>query len=275
MGTMLQEAGLDDGGAAELWNVERPDVVVGILDQYAVGGLPAPHHQHVRRQPAAAGDARPRGPRGRAERGGGRAWPATVADAHPGTYVARRRRPVRRPDGAHGHAHARGRRRAVLRADRRPRRRRCRRHPDRDHERPAEVEAAVTAARPSPRAARRRDDELRHQPPHDDGRHAGAGRRRPSAPWVPTSSAPTAAAASDEMRVDRGPDGRQPPRGHPADHAVERRPARPHRGRVPLHRDPRRDGRLRQEMRDAGIDVVGACCGSSPAHIAAISAAIA
>ena len=30
-----------------------------------------------------------------------------------------------------------------------------------------------------------------------------------------------------------------------------------------------------QEMRDAGIDVVGACCGSSPAHIAAISAAIA
>ena len=28
MGTMLQEAGLTDGGAPELWNVERPDVVL-------------------------------------------------------------------------------------------------------------------------------------------------------------------------------------------------------------------------------------------------------
>jgi 5-methyltetrahydrofolate--homocysteine methyltransferase len=38
MGTMLQEAGLDDGGAPELWNVERPDVIEGILDAYAEAG---------------------------------------------------------------------------------------------------------------------------------------------------------------------------------------------------------------------------------------------
>jgi 5-methyltetrahydrofolate--homocysteine methyltransferase len=38
MGTMLQEAGLDDGGAPELWNVERPDVIEGILEAYAAAG---------------------------------------------------------------------------------------------------------------------------------------------------------------------------------------------------------------------------------------------
>ena len=27
MGTMLQAAGLDDGGAPELWNVEQPDII--------------------------------------------------------------------------------------------------------------------------------------------------------------------------------------------------------------------------------------------------------
>jgi 5-methyltetrahydrofolate--homocysteine methyltransferase len=38
MGTMLQEAGLDDGGASELWNVERPDPVAEILAGYAESG---------------------------------------------------------------------------------------------------------------------------------------------------------------------------------------------------------------------------------------------
>ena len=38
MGTMLQEAGLDDGGAPELWNVERPEAVAAILQAYADAG---------------------------------------------------------------------------------------------------------------------------------------------------------------------------------------------------------------------------------------------
>ena len=38
MGTMLQEVGLDDGGASELWNVERPDPVAEILAGYAESG---------------------------------------------------------------------------------------------------------------------------------------------------------------------------------------------------------------------------------------------
>ena len=38
MGTMLQESGLTDGGAPELWNVEQPDKVAEILDQYAKNG---------------------------------------------------------------------------------------------------------------------------------------------------------------------------------------------------------------------------------------------
>ena len=38
MGTMLQDAGLIDGGAPELWNVEHADKVADILDQYAQNG---------------------------------------------------------------------------------------------------------------------------------------------------------------------------------------------------------------------------------------------
>lgn len=38
MGTMLQNAGLDDGGAPELWNVEKTDVIERILTEYADAG---------------------------------------------------------------------------------------------------------------------------------------------------------------------------------------------------------------------------------------------
>jgi len=38
MGTVLQESGLIDGGAPELWNVEKPEVIEDILEQYAVAG---------------------------------------------------------------------------------------------------------------------------------------------------------------------------------------------------------------------------------------------
>ena len=41
MGTQLQEAGLDDGGAPELWNVERPDVVEAVLAAYVAAGSQA------------------------------------------------------------------------------------------------------------------------------------------------------------------------------------------------------------------------------------------
>jgi 5-methyltetrahydrofolate--homocysteine methyltransferase len=38
MGTMLQDLGNDEGGAPELWNVERVDVVEGVLEGYASAG---------------------------------------------------------------------------------------------------------------------------------------------------------------------------------------------------------------------------------------------
>jgi 5-methyltetrahydrofolate--homocysteine methyltransferase len=38
MGTMLQDAGLDDGGAPELWNVERPDDILAIHRGYLEAG---------------------------------------------------------------------------------------------------------------------------------------------------------------------------------------------------------------------------------------------
>jgi 5-methyltetrahydrofolate--homocysteine methyltransferase len=38
MGTLLQDHGLDDGGSGELWNVERPEIVEEIHEAYAVAG---------------------------------------------------------------------------------------------------------------------------------------------------------------------------------------------------------------------------------------------
>lgn len=38
MGTMLQERGLTDGGSPELWNVERPEVIEAVLEEYASAG---------------------------------------------------------------------------------------------------------------------------------------------------------------------------------------------------------------------------------------------
>ncbi|HUW78642.1 MAG TPA: homocysteine S-methyltransferase family protein [Candidatus Nanopelagicaceae bacterium] len=38
MGTLLQELGLQDGGAPELWNVEKPEVIEQILENYAQAG---------------------------------------------------------------------------------------------------------------------------------------------------------------------------------------------------------------------------------------------
>lgn len=38
MGTMLQEAGLEDGGSGELWNVEHPDKILAIHTSYLQAG---------------------------------------------------------------------------------------------------------------------------------------------------------------------------------------------------------------------------------------------
>lgn len=38
MGTMLQEKGLTDGGAPELWNVENPSAIEEVLESYAAAG---------------------------------------------------------------------------------------------------------------------------------------------------------------------------------------------------------------------------------------------
>ena len=38
MGTMLQDRGLTDGGAPELWNVENPSAIEDVLEQYASAG---------------------------------------------------------------------------------------------------------------------------------------------------------------------------------------------------------------------------------------------
>ena len=43
MGTMLLEAGLQPGGVPEIWNLEKPDVVMGIYQQYFDAGADVIH----------------------------------------------------------------------------------------------------------------------------------------------------------------------------------------------------------------------------------------
>jgi len=38
MGTMLQERGLTDGGSPELWNVDKPEAIEAVLEEYAAAG---------------------------------------------------------------------------------------------------------------------------------------------------------------------------------------------------------------------------------------------
>lgn len=86
MGTMLQEAGLTDGGAPELWNVEQPDRVEGILEAYAAAGANLI-------TTCTFGGTRPRlemhdlGDRVEELNRAGAELARRVADRHPGSYV--------------------------------------------------------------------------------------------------------------------------------------------------------------------------------------------
>lgn len=86
MGTMLQDAGLTDGGAPELWNVEHPDRIEAILEAYATAGSNLI-------TTCTFGGTRPRlemhdlGDRVFELNQAGAAVARTVADRHPGSYV--------------------------------------------------------------------------------------------------------------------------------------------------------------------------------------------
>ena len=86
MGTMLQNVGLTDGGAPELWNVEHPDRVEAVLEEYAAAGARLITTNTFG------------GTRGRLDMHGlgdrlhelnlaGAAVARKVADRHPGTFV--------------------------------------------------------------------------------------------------------------------------------------------------------------------------------------------
>ena len=86
MGTMLQDAGLLDGGAPELWNVEHPDRIEAILEAYAAAGSNLI-------TTCTFGGTRPRlemhdlGDRVFELNKAGAAVARMVADRHPGSYV--------------------------------------------------------------------------------------------------------------------------------------------------------------------------------------------
>lgn len=86
MGTMLQDLGNDEGGAPELWNVDRVDVVTGVLEGYASSGSRLLTTNTF-------GGSRPRlqmhGLEDRVEElnRAAAALARNVADRHPGTFV--------------------------------------------------------------------------------------------------------------------------------------------------------------------------------------------
>ena len=139
-----------------------------------------------------------------------------------------------------------------------------------------EVEAAVGGRAPGrPRRPGHRDPELRHQPPHDDGRPARRRRHQPG-----------------RARRRRGRRELWPRTGRDGGH---RRAARPRRGptgvlvvaqsNAGLPQLGRRPVRVRRPARrsspttpgpcsELGVDLIGACCGSTPAHTAAMGRAL-
>ena len=86
MGTMLQQAGLDAGEAPELWNVEHPDRIEAILEAYAEAGADLI-------TTCTFGGTRPRlelhglGDRVEEINRAGAAIARRVADRHPGAFV--------------------------------------------------------------------------------------------------------------------------------------------------------------------------------------------
>ena len=86
MGTMLQEAGLTDGGAPELWNVDHPEKIEAILEAYAEAGSNLI-------TTCTFGGTRPRlemhdlGDRVEELNRAGAEVARRVADRHPGSYV--------------------------------------------------------------------------------------------------------------------------------------------------------------------------------------------
>ena len=274
MGTMLQSAGLDDGGAPELWNVERPEVITGIFEEYVEAGsrlittntfggsrprlaMHGLEDRVVELNEAAARLAR------------------SVADRHPGVYVLGDVGPsgdLMEPMGtltAEGAVAlfseqisglAAGGADAILietMSDL------------------AEVEAAVTAAKTTAPGL-----PIIVTLSFDTNLRTMMGVRPADAVVAITAMGADVVGANcgrgvDEMRViaadmaENRPDGAllimQSNAGLPV--LVD--------GEFTYTGSPDEMAAFAVEMRDLGIDVVGACCGSSPAHIAAISTAIA
>jgi 5-methyltetrahydrofolate--homocysteine methyltransferase len=274
MGTMLQDAGLDDGGAPELWNVENPQAVRAIFEQYVAAGSRLITTNTF-------GGSRPRlamhGLEDRvAELNEAAARLArSVADANPGVYVLGDVGPsgdLMDPMGTLTHdgavtlfseqmaALAAGGVDAILietMSDL------------------AEVEAAITAAKSAAPglpiiATMSFDTNLRTM----------MGVRPAQAVTAIAAMGADVVGANcgrgvDEMRII-------------ASEMAESRPAgilliMQSNAGLPVLVDgefvytgtPEEMAAFALDMRAVGIDVIGACCGSSPAHMAAISAAIA
>jgi 5-methyltetrahydrofolate--homocysteine methyltransferase len=274
MGTMLQAAGLDDGGAPELWNVEHPEAIRSIFEQYVAAGSRLITTNTF-------GGSRPRlamhGLEDRvAELNEAAARLArSVADANPGVYVLGDVGPsgdLMEPMGTLTHddavalfseqvaALAAGGADAILietMSDL------------------AEVDAAITAAKATAPglpifATMSFDTNLRTM----------MGVRPAQAVTAIAAMGADVVGANcgrgvDEMQIiaaqmaESRPDGTllimQSNAGLPV--LVD--------GEFAYTGTPEEMAAFARDMRDLGVDVVGACCGSSPEHLAAISAALA
>ena len=273
MGTMLQAVGLDDGGAPELWNVEHAEAVTAIFEQYAAAG------SHLLTTNTFGG-SRPRlamhGLEDRvAELNEAAARLArTVADANPGVYVLGDVGPsgdLMEPMGTLTHddavtlfseqiaALALGGVDAILietMSDL------------------SEVEAAVTASR-----AVAPDLPVIATMSFDTNLRTMMGVTPAQAVVAIAGMGASVVGANcgrgvDEMRIIAGQMAESRPDG--ALLIMQSNAGLPVLvgGDFQYTGTPDEMAAFAVEMRELGVDVVGACCGSSPAHVAAISAAI-
>ena len=268
MGTMLYGRGVFLNVCYDELNLRQPDLVRDIHREYVRAGRRAARDQHLRRQPAQAGDLRPRRPR---PSGSTPPRPRlareAAGDARRG---ARRHRAARRPGRAVRRDRRSTRRGAHVRA---PGARPARGRGGRLHPRDVQRRRRARAPRSRPCAAltdlpdhraddrrHRRQDALRHRPGGLRARARGHGRGRHRRQLLGGPARRARGGREAGAGGDASPISAQPNAGLPREVG----------DRKIYMASPEYMASYARRMVEAGARFVGGCCGTTPEHIRAI-----